>query len=96
MAPSVEAGMQRPTWRTVAYCLAPFAILLGLSFYAAFVLVPLLVFALVLARRGKLAGSVVWSLGVAAILSVALAGALAFPADHSEITDSGGAQVIGR
>jgi virulence-associated protein VagC len=37
----------------------------------------------------------VWSFGIASLLAVVLAGALAFPQDRVEITDSGGAQVVG-
>lgn len=84
-----------PYWRTAAYSLVPFAILIALAFVSAFVLVPLFVFTIYLARQGRVARPVVWSFGIASVLAVVLAGALAFPQDRVEITDSGGAQVVG-
>lgn len=84
-----------PLWRTAAYSLVPFAILLALAFYSAFVLVPLFVLTFYMARQGRVSRPVVWSFGIASVLAVVLAGALAFTQDHVEITDSGGAQVVG-
>lgn len=83
-----------PLWRTAAYCLVPFVVLVALGVLSPIVLVPMFVLSLVMARRGRVAHAVVWSVGIASVLAIALVVVLSLPQDQTTITDSGGAQIV--
>jgi hypothetical protein len=92
-AAAVE-GAAAPLWQTAAYCLVPFVVLVALGVLSPIVLVPMFVLSLVMARRGRVAHAVVWSVGIASVLAIALVVVLSLPQDQTTITDSGGAQIV--
>ncbi len=93
-ATEVAASEHTPLWRTVAYCLVPFVVLMVLGVLSPIVLVPMFIRSLLMARRGRVAPAVVWSFGIASVLAIALVVVLSLPQDQTTITDSGGAQIV--
>ncbi len=93
-ASAAATATPAPLWRTAAYCLVPFVLLMALGVLSPIVLVPLFVLSIFMARQGRVAHAVAWSVGIASVMAVALLVVLSLPQDQATITDSDGAQIV--